>query len=53
MIINAGIKNFIGNNEDGSIAVYKIENWTKDWKKLDDLTKDREKYKTNYDKKKK
>lgn len=53
MIINAGIKNFIGNNEDGSISKYKIDDWTKDWKTLDDITKDTDRYRVNYQKKKK
>ena len=53
MIINAGIKNFIGNNEKGKICRYEIDNWVKEWKKLDDITKDINQYKVNYSKKKK
>jgi dCMP deaminase len=53
MIINAGIKNFIGINEDGSYSKYRIDDWTKDWKTLDDITKDTNKYKVDYSKKKK
>lgn len=48
MIINAGIDRFIGNNEDGSIATYEIDDWTKDWKQLADLTQDKEKYRLKY-----
>jgi dCMP deaminase len=50
MIINAGIKNFIGNDEKGRIMKYEVDKWVKDWKKLDDITKDPEKYKVNYSK---
>lgn len=52
MIINSGIDNFIGNDAKGKIIKYKVGNWVKDWKKLDDITKDPEKYKVNYEKKK-
>lgn len=50
MIINAGINRFIGNLEDGSIATHKVEDWIKDWQELDDLTQDKDKYITNYNK---
>lgn len=50
MIINAGIDKFIGNNEDGSISTYKIDDWIKNWKTLADLTQDKEKYKIDYKK---
>ena len=50
MIINAGIKRFIGNNPDGTISVYNIEDWVKDWKESDDITQDKEKYSVNYNK---
>ena len=53
MIINAGIRNFIGNDKDGGISRYKVEDWVADWKKLDDITKDVKQYKVNYSKKKK
>lgn len=51
MIINAGIKRFVGNNPDGTISTYNIDDWVKDWKEADDITKDKEKYNVNYDKK--
>jgi dCMP deaminase len=53
MIINSGIKNFIGNDAKGKICKYKIEDWINDWKKLDDITKDAKQYKVNYSKRKK
>ncbi|HAI74290.1 MAG TPA: hypothetical protein DCS28_02835 [Candidatus Moranbacteria bacterium] len=51
MIINSGINKFIGNNLDGSLSVYKVDDWTRDWKTLADLTQDKEKYKISYNKK--
>ena len=50
MIINAGIKRFLGNNPDGTISVYDIEDWVKDWKELDDITQDKDKYSIDYNK---
>ena len=51
MIINSGIERFIGNSEKGKIKIYQIKDWVKDWKKLGDLTKDKDKYKVDYNKK--
>jgi len=53
MIINAGINKFIGNTEKDKVISYKISDWVKSWKTLDDLTKDNNKYKVTYKKKKK
>ena len=53
MIINAGIKNFIGNNAKGKICRYKVDDWVKEWKRLDDITKSITQYKVNYSKKRK
>lgn len=50
MIINAGIENFIGNDEKENISKYKIADWIDEWKTLADLTQDKEKYKTEYNK---
>ena len=50
MIINAGIKRFIGNNPDGTISVYSIEDWVNEWKDLDDITQDKDQYKVDYKK---
>ncbi len=48
MIINAGLKRFIGSNPDGTFSVYQVEDWVRDWQDLEDLTQDREQYKTEY-----
>ena len=48
MIINAGIKKFIGNNPDNSISVYNISDWVEEWQDLDDITQDKNKYKCDY-----
>jgi len=53
MIINSGIKHFIGNDARGGIRKYKIDDWIKEWKKLDDITQSMEQYKVNYSKRKK
>lgn len=50
MIINAGIKRFIGNNEEGGIEVYDIDDWVKDWQEIEDFNFDKEKYQVNYKK---
>jgi len=51
MIINAGIKNFIGNNEKDKVKVYSVADWAKSWKTLADLTQDKDQYKVAYSKK--
>lgn len=48
MIINAGIKRFIGNTENNLLETHNIEDWVKDWQELDDITQDKNKYTTNY-----
>lgn len=48
MIINAGIRRFIGNNENGSLSIYFIEDWVKDWQKIEDISQDKEQYQINY-----
>ncbi len=48
MIINAGLKRVVGNNEDGSLSVYLVKNWVKNWKKIGDISKGKEQYKNNY-----
>lgn len=53
MIINAGIKRFIGNNPDGTISIYNVDDWVKDWKESDDITQDKDKYNVDYNKKSK
>jgi dCMP deaminase len=50
MIINAGLKKFIGNNPDGSISTYIVDDWVREWQVMDDITKDPEQYKVEYSK---
>ena len=50
MIINAGINRFIGNNEDRSISIYVVDDWTINWQELDDITKDTEQYSIDHNK---
>jgi dCMP deaminase len=52
MIINAGINKFVGHDEKGKLKEYLIADWVKDWQDTDDITKDKDRYFTNYDKKK-
>lgn len=49
MIINAGLKRFIGNNEDESLSFYEVEDWVKNWQQMEDITCDQEKYEVNYE----
>ena len=44
MIINAGLRRVVGNSKDGSLRSYFISDWVEDWKMLEDLTQDKEKY---------
>lgn len=48
MIINAGIKKFIGNNQDGSLSIYRVSDWVKHWQSLNDITYDKDKYECKY-----
>lgn len=43
MIINAGIKRVIGNDEEGNIVSYDVENWAEEWAKTD-MIEDKTKY---------
>lgn len=49
MIINSGITEFIGNNENGELVKYSVSNWVNDWKE-NDLIDDKIKYEVNYKK---
>ena len=49
MIINAGLKGLVGNNEDGSLSVYRIKDWVENWQKIEDISKDKEQYEINYE----
>jgi len=51
MIINAGIKRFIGNDSEGNLRTFSIQDWVKDWQKLEDITQDKDQYRINYNKK--
>lgn len=51
MIINSGIKRFIGNNKEGKVLIYDIDDWIKDWQEIEDITLSKEQYKTDYKKK--
>jgi len=50
MIINAGLNRFIGNNEDESLSTYFIQDWVKNWQEIEDISKDKEQYRVDYDK---
>ncbi|HPD45046.1 MAG TPA: dCMP deaminase family protein [Candidatus Woesebacteria bacterium] len=48
MIINAGLKRVICNNQDGSHSVYLVEDWIKDWQEIEDIRQDKVKYGVDY-----
>jgi dCMP deaminase len=48
MIINAGIKRFIGNDKNNKIKVYDVNHWIEDWK-TKDLLDDQLKYHVDYE----
>ncbi len=50
MIINAGIKRFIGNNPNNELSEYSVGDWVNEWKDLEDITQDKDKYKCEYGK---
>ncbi len=52
MIINAGIKRVICNNEDGSVTSYSVQDWVEDWQKTEDITKGKDSYCLDYKKEK-
>jgi dCMP deaminase len=37
MLINSGVKFFVGNKEDGELAVFDVEEWAREWKERDML----------------
>ena len=49
-IINSGIKRFVGNDENGDVKSYLVEDWVNAWKTAD-LIDDKEKYDSKYEKK--
>ncbi len=48
IIINAGLNRLIGNNEDGTLSTYFIQDWVKNWQKIEDISQDKEKYEIDY-----
>ena len=50
MIINAGLSRLIGNNEDGTLSTYFIQDWVKNWQETEDISQDKEKYEIDYEK---
>lgn len=47
MILNAGIRNIIVNDENGQILEFSVDDWTKQWAE-NDMIEDTEKYFVNY-----
>jgi hypothetical protein len=52
MIINAGLNRYVCNDKDEGILEYNIKDWVNDWQNIEDLSKDKEKYETDYSNKK-
>lgn len=50
MIINAGIKRLIAQDEDGSLIFYNVADWVKHWQEIEDIRQDPDKYEINYEK---
>lgn len=50
MVINAGLKRFIGSTRDGGYKIYNIEDWIKDWQE-NDIVDDKHQYGTDQNKK--
>ena len=48
MIINAGLKRFIGNDEKENLREYLVSDWVCGWKKAEDITLDQDKYQVKY-----
>jgi dCMP deaminase len=48
-LINAGIKRFVGNDENGKLVSFNVDDWQKDWKEHD-LIDDPNIYNSNYSK---
>jgi dCMP deaminase len=49
MLINAGIKRFVGNDDEGKIVSFNVDDWVVDWKDKD-LIEDTNVYNSNYSK---
>ena len=50
MMINAGLKRFIGSTPNGGFNVYSIDGWVEDWKDIEDITQDKNRYQVDYSK---
>ena len=49
VLINAGIKRFVGNDADGKIVSYNVDDWVKDWQE-NDMIDDTKLYDSKYTK---
>jgi hypothetical protein len=47
LMINAGVKRFVGNDENGNVVSYNVEDWVKDWSDKD-IIDDKVKYDSKY-----
>lgn len=47
MILNSGIKRVFGNDEEGNVCEYSVEDWVKEWAE-NDMINDTQKYNANY-----
>jgi len=50
LIINSGLKKFIGNNEEGKLVSYNIDDWAKEWREHD-MLEDTIQYNSKHDEK--
>jgi dCMP deaminase len=50
MMINAGLKRFIGSTADGTPKVYDIAQWVEEWRTQEDFTQDKDQYHVDYSK---
>ncbi len=50
MIINSGIKRFVGNNENGEVVAHSVDEWVNDWREKDMLD-DKVQYQVKYESK--
>ncbi|NCD01153.1 hypothetical protein EOL94_03620 [bacterium] len=48
MIVNAGIKRFIGHDENGNLSISYISDWIDRWAEIEDISKDDNKYESDY-----
>jgi hypothetical protein len=48
MIVNAGIKRFVGHDKDGNLSISYISDWINRWAEIEDLSEDDDKYESDY-----